>query len=146
MEFSWFTGAGHLVGVPFAFPVTMWMDKIRSHQFETMENQHLLVLTGESPFQDFSGDAGFRPSTVLLKHPTQGIRKLPFNNQTMFQSAWELVDRNARTSRVKSTHACAFNSERLNFLKINLGQPKDTRNFLSTFMGQLVLSRCNCSE
>ena len=45
--------------------VILWMDEIL-HHVKTMGNQCLLVFTGESSFYGFSGDAGFRPSTVCL--------------------------------------------------------------------------------
>ena len=43
-----------------ATPETLlWMDKIRSHHFETMGSHFLLVFTVESSFQGFLGGAGF---------------------------------------------------------------------------------------
>ena len=40
------------------------------HHFETMGSHCILVVTGESSFQEFLGGAGFRPSTVGF-HPNK---------------------------------------------------------------------------
>ena len=52
---------------PFLWDI-LWMGEML-HQMENMGNHCVLIFTGESSFQSFSGGAGFRPSTVSMVSP-----------------------------------------------------------------------------